>query len=135
MKTVFDGKQWILEVLTQGNVKSIVNGGIYKDRRPSGSTKEDIVINDIAMDYSYLQDGVFNVNIYVPNLSIPINGQTQYQPNHTRIKTIAEAVYPILHQVYTDKFNLTIVSHKSFEEEAEKATYINFRINLKAFNN
>ena len=134
MKTVYDGKQWILETLLQGGVKSIVNGGIYKDKRPSGSQKEDIVINDIAMTNDFLQDGVFNVNCYVPYMSVTIGGITQYQPNHNRLKLIADAVYPLLHEQYKDTHNLTVVNHKTYEEEAEKANYINFRINLKAYN-
>lgn len=134
MKTVFDGKQWILETLLKGGIKSVINGSVYKDRRISGSKLEDAVINDVNMDDRYLQDGVFNVNIYVPFLSVKIGETTQYQPDHARLKAIAAAVYPMLHNIWGDGFNLTVVGHKSFEEPAEKANYINFRINLKAFN-
>lgn len=135
MKTVLDGKQWILESLLNGGAKSVVNGGIYKDRRPSGSVKEDIVINDIVMDNRFFQDGAFNVNCYVPFISVTNSGTTQYQPNHTRLKEIAERIYPLLHDVWGNGYNFTVVNHKTFEEEAEKANYINFRLNLKAFKN
>lgn len=133
-KTVLEGKQWIFELLSQSNVKTLITGNIYKDKRPSGSTKEDIVINDISMDNSFLQDGVFNVNCYVPMLSVSINGITQYMPNSNRMLEISKAVYPIFENIFRPKFNLTVVNHNTFEEEAEKANYINFRINLKAYN-
>lgn len=133
-KTVLEGKQWIFELLSQSNVKTLITGNIYKDKRPSGSTKEDIVINDISMDNSFLQDGVFNVNCYVPMLSVSLNGITQSMPNSNRMLEISKAVYPIFENIFRPKFNLTLVNHNTFEEEAEKANYINFRINLKAYN-
>lgn len=133
-KTVLEGKQWIFELLSQSNIKTLITGNIYKDKRPSGSTKEDIVINDISMDNSFLQDGVFNVNCYVPMLSVSLNGITQSMPNSNRMLEISKAVYPIFENIFRPKFNLTVVNHNTFEEEAEKANYINFRINLKAYN-
>lgn len=132
--TVFDAKQWIMEALIQGNVRSVISGNIYKDRRPSGSMKEDIVINDISMTMDFLQQGAFNVNCYVPFLNVPINGTMQFMPNHSRMKIIAEAVGDILADVFRDDYNLYIENHRSFEEESEKANYINFRISLIAYN-
>ncbi|MEG0848478.1 MAG: hypothetical protein RSE50_00835 [Myroides sp.] len=134
-KTVGQGKQWIFELLNQGNIKSTINGLLYKDKRPAGSAKEDIVINSVSMENSFLQDGVFNVNCYVPMLSVNVNGITQYLPNTAREEAIAHAVYPLLENIFRPQFNLTIVNHSTFEEVEEKATYVNFRINLKAYNN
>lgn len=134
-KTVGQGKQWIFELLNQGNIKSTINGLLYKDKRPAGSTKEDIVINSVSMENSFLQDGVFNVNCYVPMLSIKENGITQNVPNAPREEAIAQAVYPLLENIFRPQFNLTVVNHSTFEEVEEKATYVNFRINLKAYNN
>lgn len=134
-KTVGQGKQWIMDLLNQGNIRSIISGLVYKDRRPSGSVKEDIVINALPMSNEFLQDGVFNVNCYVPMLSVNSNGTTQNLPNTPREDAITQAVYPLLENVFRPQFNLTIVNHTTFEEVEEKATYINFRINLKAYNN
>ena len=133
-KTVADGKQWILELLNEGNVRNVITGLIYKDKRPTGSSKEDIVINSVSMDGSFLQDGVFNVNCYVPMIFIKMNGIDQYLPNSVREGQISKAVYPLLESVFRPQFNLTIVNHTTFEEETEKATYVSFRINLKAYN-
>lgn len=134
-KTVGQGKQWIFELLNQGNIKSTINGLLYKDKRPAGSTKEDIVINSVSMENSFLQDGVFNVNCYVPMISIKENGITQNVPNAPREEAITQAVYPLLENIFRPQFNLTVVNHSTFEEVEEKATYVNFRINLKAYNN
>lgn len=134
MKTVAQGKQWISDRLIDGNILSVISGTIYRDKRPIGSTKEDIVINSVAMDNSFLQDGVFNVNCYVPMLLKKINNVDQYLPNTLREDAISKAVYVLLEKVFTPDYNLSVVNHNSFTEDAEKATYINFRINLKAYN-
>ncbi|ASK29727.1 hypothetical protein CEY12_06235 [Chryseobacterium sp. T16E-39] len=133
-KTVLEGKQWIFELLSQSNIRTIITGNIYKDKKPSGSIKEDIVINSISMDGSFLQDGVFNVNCYVPMVSVNLNGITQYMPNNNRMLEISKAVYPIFEDIFRPQFNLTVVNHNTFEEDEEKSNYINFRINLKAYN-
>jgi hypothetical protein len=133
-KNVLEGKQWIFELLTQSNIRTIITGNIYKDKRPSGSIKEDIVINSVSMDNSFLQDGVFNVNCYVPMVSVSLNGTTQFMPNNSRMLEISNAVYPVFENIFKPTFNLTVVNHNTFEEETEKANYINFRINLKAYN-
>lgn len=134
-KTVGQGKQWIFELLNQGNIKTTINGLLYKDKRPAGSTKEDIVINSVSMENSFLQDGVFNVNCYVPMISVNVNSITQFLPNTAREEIITQAVYPLLEDVFKPQFNLTVVNHSTFELAEEKATYVNFRINLKAYNN
>jgi len=132
-KTVFDGNQWILELLNQSNVKTIITGKIYKGKRPIGSIKEDIVINSLPMTNDYLQNGVFNVNCYVPYLSVNINGTTQNMPDNVRLEAIAKAVYPVFDEVYKDDYNISVENHTTFEEEAEKASYINFRLSLNAY--
>lgn len=134
MKTVAQGKQWISDRLIDGNILNVISGIVYRDKRPIGSTKEDIVINSVAMDNSFLQDGVFNVNCYVPMLLKKINNVDQYLPNTLREDAISKAVYALLEKVFTPDYNLSVVNHNSFTEDTEKATYINFRINLKAYN-
>lgn len=132
--TVFDGKQWIYELLNVDAVKTKITGKIYKNKRPTESSKEDIVINSILMDNSFLQDGTFNVNCYVPHLSVSIEGTTQFMPNENRLSEIAKIVQPLIDNIYREKFNLTIERHETVELETEKSSYLNFRINLKAYN-
>lgn len=128
--TVLDGKQWILELLLSAGVQNSISGKIYKDKRPSGSTKEDIVINSLTMTNDYMQNGVFNVNIYVPMISVTSNGITQYQKNNARLKLLADLVYPVLDDAWKDECNLFIVNHQDFEEGNEN--FYNFRVSLNA---
>ena len=132
-RTEFDGKQWILELLNESGIKNVITGKIYKDRKPSDSTKEDIVINGVTMDNEWLQDGFYNVNVFVPDIQLKIDVTSQMMPNNNRLKQLADIVYPIFDDIWKDQFNLTIDRTEVIEEQAEKATYINFRINLKAY--
>lgn len=132
--SVFDGKQWIYDLLNINEVKSNISGKIYKNKRPTESKLEDIVINSILMDNSFLQDGTFNVNCYVPFLSVTINNISQSMPNEKRLSEIFQIVNPLLDDVFKDDFNLTIERHETIDVETEKASYIDFRINLKAYN-
>ena len=129
-RTVLDGKQWILEFLLAAGVQSSISGKIYKDKRPSGSTKEDIVINSLTMTNDYMQNGVFNVNIYVPMISVTINGVTQLQKNNARLKQLADLVYPVLDDAWTNNYNVDIDNHQDFEEANEN--FYNFRVSLNA---
>lgn len=131
MKTVIDGKDWILEVLNAD--KPSINGKIYIDKRPT-TDKEDIVINSLTMNGQFLQNGVFNVNCYVPNLSITTSGVTTQIPNKKRLKEIASDVYSKLKDVNKKEFNISIENHSQIEEKTENANYINFRVSLNAFN-
>ena len=80
-----------------------------------------------------MQDGIFNVNIYVPYQQVKIDGTTQSMPNESRMKQLADIAYPVFDEIYKDQFNLTIVRTEVIEEDKENANYINFRINLKAY--
>lgn len=132
-KTVLDGKQWIFELLKNGGIKNVISGDIYKDRRPVGSTKEDVVINSVSMNEEFLQDGVFNINIYIPYLRVKINGIDQDMPNEVRQKIIMNFVKPLLESVYTKDYNLKLEFHDVLDDA--KDNWINFRVNMKAFNN
>lgn len=129
-RTVLDGKQWILELLLAAGVQNSISGKIYKDKRPTGSTKEDIVINSLTMTNEFMQNGVFNVNVYVPMISVKIDGITQLQKNNARMKVLADMVYPVLNDAWGSDYNLDVVNSQDFEEGNEN--FYNFRVSLNA---
>lgn len=133
MKTVIDGKEWILSILLAD--RPPISGSIFIDKRTS-VTKEDIVINSLTMTGQTMQNGAFNVNCYVPNLSVNAEGVIVQVPNRARLKTISSHVARVLKSVSKNQeYNLSVEKIEQFEEEVEKANYINFRLNLNAFNN
>lgn len=133
-KSIYTGKQNLYSLLHIGGAKAFISGNIYKDERPSGSKLEDIVINGISVDNEFLQDGVYNVNCYVPLKEIKSNGVTQFVKDNTRLSEIFDHIHPMLFDQYRDTFNCTVEKHEDFTEESERATYINFRVNVKFYN-
>ncbi|SDE15410.1 hypothetical protein [Riemerella columbipharyngis] len=130
-RTVLDGKQWILELLLKAKVNEFINGRIYKDNRPTDGNKEDIVINSLTMDNGLLQNGVFNINCYVPKKSVTIGGITQYHKDNRRLKEIAEKVYQVISDVWEEDYTLDVEMHQDIEEQNEN--YYNFRVQLMAY--
>lgn len=130
-KTVLDGKQWILDLLLKAGINNVISGKIYKDKRPADSQKEDIVINSLTMTNHFLQNGVFNVNCYVPKKLVKIQDKNQYHTDYARMKHIVDLVYPVLTDVWEEDFNLNVVSQQHFEEEKED--YYNFRVEINAY--
>ncbi|MBT0534098.1 hypothetical protein J5300_07370 [Riemerella anatipestifer] len=130
-RTVLDGKQWILDLLLRAKVNEFINGQIYKDNRPVNSNKEDIVINSLTMTNQMLQNGVFNINCYVPKKSVTVSGITQLHKDNKRLKEIADKVYAVLNDVWENDYNLDVETHQDFEEQNEN--YYNFRVQLNAY--
>lgn len=89
IKSALDVQNIIFLRLVQKGVKAAVNltGAIYELSRPKDSLKEDIVVRTLDMNTEQVQEGVINVNIWVPNLSLT-NDSTQ--PNLPRFKVILE---------------------------------------------
>lgn len=98
MKSTTDVIQLIYAYLISQGVKATVGltGGIYWLRRPKSSIKEDIVISAVAMNAEQVQEGVFNINIHVPNLPLATDDT---QPNFARLDAIAAVLVPLLREV------------------------------------
>jgi hypothetical protein len=110
------------------------NGGVHKQKRPINSTKEDIVINSLPIDRNTgFQNGVLNVNIHVPNLSVTTGGVLDNTvPNLTRIKDLTKKVEAIIADVYADDWSYEVQQDNFFEEE--KSSYNNVRVQFRALN-
>lgn len=81
-----------------------LTGDIRIGLRSQGSTKEDVVISSLALTDGQIQEGVFNVNIHVPNLvGQQANNPMQVdntQPNLDRMEQIAQACVQALNETY-----------------------------------
>ena len=106
-------------------LKTAINGGVYKDQRPTDSNKEDIVVNVVTSDAEMIQRAVGNVNIHVPALS---NGM----PNHLRFTLLTELATPVLKEGYGATYNFWTESQGLIESNG--FWYYNFRIRFKQHN-
>ncbi len=98
MIDTFDIETIIWDILDVPSLKNLISGGVYKSNdRPLNSDKEDVEVNTIALTQEpYPQEGVSNINIYVPDMEISIGGIQQLKANKTRLKAISEKVKELI---------------------------------------
>ncbi|WP_133575172.1 hypothetical protein [Pedobacter metabolipauper] len=111
------------------------NGKLCKIQRPANSDREDVVINGLGLDREEVQEGVFNVNVYVPNLKYPFGHPSfgdKSQPDTGRIlylnnltNTALGTGEEIWNEAGTCCFN---VQQDNVFEDSNNQHYINFRI-------
>jgi hypothetical protein len=105
-------------------------GGVYKYQRPVNSTKEDIVINSLPINNEQLQQGVFNINIYVPDLPINENGAQINVPDFVRLKELAAIAVAEMNEEWADDYNFSVQQQTVIADEVSKSHYINLRIDF-----
>lgn len=123
--------------LKSSAVDTDANGGLFKNARPQGSVKEDIVINCLPVSNDMLQLATANVNIYVPDLFLKIGaieGVDQYIPNISRLQTLAGLAITILKNVNLPNYFYDIVSQGIIREPEGNQHFVNIRIEFKNIN-
>lgn len=137
MITTFDAVDIVWKRLIDSPLKTAINGGIYKQKRPQSSKKEDVVINSLPMVNAQLQQCVLNVNIHVPNKAIFIDGQQDnFQPDSARLQTLAGIATDLLEDVWSDdaQIHYEIQQESLFEEPDLYEHGVNFRLNFYSTN-
>ena len=127
MRTQFDAINLIYSAINVTPLKTAINGAIYKFKRPT-SAKEDIVINSLVLGNSNFQEGVFNVNIYVPNITV--NGASL--PNTARLGQLETLGNSLFEHITSQDYSIYKESASLFEEVAINQNYINFRLIFKS---
>ena len=107
-----------------------INGGLYKSQRPINSDKEDVVVNALPMNRNQVQEGLLNLNIYVPNQELTINGVTDLsQPNYTRIAALSAMISTLLNDVWEASADYTFnIQQDTLFADDNNQHYQNFRI-------
>lgn len=112
------------------------NGGLYKGQRPANSTLEDVVINSLVMNRADVQAGVFNVNLFVPNLEIMLNGiMDKSQPNTARLTELSGIFSNVMREVWADDGDYTFnIQQDQLFSDTNNQHYQNFRIEFYSQN-
>lgn len=133
MKSNLTAVDTVFSLLNDSIVKDEITGRIAKNVRPTNSEAEDIIINSLALNNEQLQQGIINVNIHVPNLSININtGIDRSTPDHNRIKYLTDLVIPVLKDIWGDDWDIDIEQINLLREEI--SSYNNIRVVYQAIN-
>lgn len=127
MRTQFDAINLIYSAINASPLKTAISGAIYKFKRPT-STKEDIVINSLVLGNSNFQEGVFNVNIYVPNITV----NNTSLPNTVRLWHLETLGNSLFEHITSQDYSIYKESASLFEEVAINQNYINFRLIFKS---
>lgn len=77
MRNTSDQENILYNLIKNSSLNASLNGGIYKGERPNNSKKEDTVISAMLTSDGTLQQGVSNVNIYIPKIEVKIDGVNQ----------------------------------------------------------
>ncbi len=112
MKTSFDTNEILYGLLKDNRAGN--NGGCYEDGdRPENSQKEDITYNTISLTQEHLpQIGRSNVNIYVPDSYVSIEGDKQYKKNSKRLKALSTEIMGILRSANLPGLKVVIEDQK-----------------------
>lgn len=127
LKTPIDTDGILFQLLSG---KTTNKGGIYVgDGRPEDSTEEDIVVNTIDLEADALpQIGTSNINIYVPDVSMNINGKMQVSANRPRLNVLTHEVLKIVRETVLPGMKATPKSATIMYEPTTKQHFMNIRI-------
>lgn len=128
MKTSFELDRIIRDLLVRSQVA--INGGIYyQNDRPDGSMKEDIVVNTIATTQESLpQLATSNINIYVADIRLKIDGVEQLKPNRVRLEELTKSVLETLRRARVEGLLLSAEGQAILQESSVGQHYSNIRI-------
>ena len=135
MRNTFDIVDILYQVL-QNNVgiTSAINGEITK-KRQINSDKEDVVIGSLPVTGEQIQQGIVNINIYVPNLTVKLNSiQDNSHPNHQRLKTLTALVIEAVDEKYYSDYWFFVQQQSLFESETGNEHYSNIRLEFYSEN-
>lgn len=130
MKTTFDTDAILYSLLCDSPVNASITGGIYVgDDRPNDSDNEDVEVNSIDLTQEYLpQVGTSNINIYVPDIHIGINGKQQLKSNRVRLKELANTVLGVIRSAQITGLKMAVGSQTILAASDIKQHYVNIRI-------
>lgn len=137
MITTFHEEDIVYQRLNTSTLKTAITGIIKKGKRPLNSTKEDVVINSLPINSLQLQEGIINVNIYVPNLTITIGGVQDFtQPNSARLKELTDTAVDLLNDQWPEAgdVNYTVQQQSLLDDPDSSSHYVNIRLQFYAIN-
>lgn len=110
-------------------VKSMINGNLYKDKRPLNSDKEDLVLSVLARNSGDVQTFVINANLFVKDKK---RGD-EFIEDTQRLRELSRECSSLFKSNVFGRLNLTIESQSIYEVAEVDCHCINNRLNVRAF--
>lgn len=127
MKTTLDLVDVLYNLLKTGALRDAISGKVYKMNRPINSDLEDVVINSLPITSDQLQEAVANVNIFVPDALISVNGQQTKVPNHTRLKQLARIAVDMLEEGISGDYYWEVQQQTVIQDDESEQHFVNIR--------
>lgn len=130
MYNSFDTDSILFKILNKSLLKETLTGDIYFDGdRPANSNKEDIVINTITLTQDFHpQMGESNINIYVPDMIVNIEGNQQTVANRIRLKELSIIALTAIKESRLKGVKAIVKWQRTFNEPSIKQHFTNIRI-------
>lgn len=130
MKSSFDTDTILFRILRDSPVMGIISGDIYYlEDRPDDSCKEDIIINTITLTQDFLpQIGFSNINIYVLDNDIVVDGKLQRCTDRLRLKYLAGIVVNSLREANIKGLKIIVRWQNIFQLPYINQSFMNIRI-------
>jgi len=133
MRTTADQDQILYNILKDSALNTELNGGLYKGERPQNSTLEDIVVSSMMVDNSDFQEGVANVNIYIPKMDLSIGGASQKMRDSKRISDVLILAVQALKENFGTFYSLWTSKIQEFDEPQINQTRLSIRIEFRLY--
>lgn len=130
MKTAIDIKDDVWALISKSELAKAITGGVYKNNRPTNSTKEDVVISIIASSGVQVQQAMLNVNVYVAD----IKRGADFVEDSARLRTLCDLSLRLLETHIGKGFKIDITEQAILTIEGAGEHIINNKIIYKHIN-
>lgn len=131
MKSSIDILSELHKVLFVDPLKSALTGEILiGDIAGGDEDREHVTLNCLTNSNEYLQNGIINLNIYVPQLK---SGRA----NNKRFKELIDLVKPLVEEVTTANIHFQIVDDKGImkDQDRDYMYFNNIRLEFQTLKN
>ena len=128
MKTGFDVLKTLFPIVNVAGVTALIDGGVYKWKKPVNSVLQDIVLLQLPMRNNVaVQPVIIMVNMFCKNHKNGI-------PDETNLVAITEKVIEVLEDYSNTSgtyFDIEIMAQTLLQDNEQKdMSYVNLRINI-----
>ena len=101
-------KEEVWEYILSSPLSDEVTGVVKRDRRPTGSRNEDVIVSVLANENGQIQVSTVNVNIYVQDKQ----AGREKDPDHERLNTLASLSAEVLALFSGDSYRARLIAQR-----------------------
>ena len=134
MKDCFDAVADVRSLLELPELTDHISGKIWQFQRPANSDKIDIVIGLLVLSNEQFQDGVVNIRIHAPNISVTANGQVSSMPDLSIFNKLEKIILPMVDTQYKHSFSTYVIEPGKVMQNTDGRWFMLIQINYNSYN-